>query len=101
MRKLIMTLLGFILGGVSAYILTKRREELKRQVAILQEKVKQKELSEKTRAKVEEVLKKVNKTLKERKKKGVAQDLEEEIKNLAELEEEIEKLKVAVETDIR
>jgi uncharacterized protein HemX len=101
MRKLILTVLGFLLGGVTAYLVTKRREELKRQVAVLQEKLKQKELSEKTRAKLEKMISKINENLKERKKKGVAQDLDEEMKNLAKIEEEIDKLREVIEAEVR
>jgi len=101
MRKIVLTAIGFALGGLTAYLITKRREELLRQVAVLQEKVKQKEISEKTKAKLENVLNKLNKTLKEKRKKGKAQDLEQEVKKLVEIEEEIEKLKEAIETDIR
>lgn len=97
--KLIWTVLGFALGGVTAYILTKRREELLERVITLQEKLKDKEITNKTKETLNEIISKLNTLTKEKIKVKSHAEIKEDAKTLEEVEEKLEKLESLVQLE--
>ena len=89
--KFFLMLVGATLGGVSAYILTKRNEELKNRIAILQEKVKKTDLSNKVKSSLDDILSKLNKITTEKTVSTPVDNADRE-RILREVEEKVEQL---------
>ena len=89
--KFLLMLLGATLGGVSAYLITKRNEELKKKIAVLQEKVKSTEVSNKVKTSLDEILSKLNNVLNKKVEAPTVSTAEKE-EILKEVEEKIEQL---------
>ncbi len=90
-NKFFTMLLGATLGGITAYIIVKRNEELKNRIAILQEKLKSAQFTDKIKGTLDEILNKLNKVSEESvKTPSVSKEERERI--LREVEEKVEKL---------
>ncbi|RUM60650.1 MAG: hypothetical protein DSY66_01780 [Persephonella sp.] len=90
-NKFFTMLLGATLGGITAYIIVKRNEELKNRIAILQEKLKSAQFTGKIKGTLDEILNKLNKVSEESVKSPSVSNEERE-RILREVEEKVEKL---------
>ena len=89
--KFLLMVAGATLGGITAYVLTKKNEELKNRIAVLQERVKNTELSNKVKSSVEEILSKLTKVTTEKTATAPVSNADRE-KILKEVEEKVEQL---------
>ncbi len=89
--RFLLMLVGATLGGISAYLLTKRNEELKNRIAILQEKISKTELSNKVKSSLDEILSKLNKITTEKSVSPTVNNVDRE-RILKEVEEKVEQL---------
>ncbi len=89
--KFLLMLVGATLGGISAYLLTKRNEELKNRIALLQEKINKTELSNKAKLSLDELLSKLNKITTEKSVSPTVNNIDRE-KILREVEEKVGQL---------
>ena len=89
--KFLLMLVGATLGGISAYLFTKKDEELKIRIAVLQEKVKKTALSNKIKSSLDEILSKLNKITTEKVASPSVDNVDRE-RILREVEEKVEQL---------
>ncbi|RUM56833.1 MAG: hypothetical protein DSY59_02945 [Persephonella sp.] len=89
--KFLLMLVGATLGGISAYLFTKKDEELKNRIAVLQEKVKKTDLSNKVKSSLDEILSKLNKITTEKVASPSIDNVDRE-RVLREVEEKVEQL---------
>ena len=89
--KFLLMLVGATLGGVTAYLLTKRNEELKNRISVLQEKIKKTDLSNKVKSSLDEIISKLNKITKEKSDSSSVSNIDRE-KILKEVDEKVEQL---------
>ncbi len=97
--RLVWTVLGFVLGGVAAYMLTKRREELLERIITLQEKLKDKEIANKTKDTLNELINKLNSITREKIRSKSPSKIKESSKTLEEVEEKLEKLENLIQSE--
>ncbi len=89
--KFLFMLFSASLGGLTAYLLTKRNEELKNKIAVLQEKVKKTDLSNKVKSSLDEILSKLNKITTEKAASPSVNNVDRE-RILREVEEKVGQL---------